>query len=142
MKKKGILREDAEIILRTMAKYPDFFIDHMMIQELDIHPVDEDENPIKNGVVTMISFLIFGCIPLLSYIVFLPANFSSSTLFAIACCLTILTLFVLGIIKGKLTDSGMIKSALLITVNGTLAAALSYAIGYGLSYVTNTRSAE
>ena len=30
-REKGVARKDAETILRTMAKYPRFFIDHMMV---------------------------------------------------------------------------------------------------------------
>lgn len=54
---KGISREDAEIILNTMAKYPDFFVDHMLIQELDIKPVEEGDSPVKNG--KFINYFIF-----------------------------------------------------------------------------------
>jgi len=136
--KKGIERKDAEIMLRTMAKYPKFFIDHMMVQELEIHPPDEDENPMKNGFVTLVSFLVFGCIPLLSYIIFVTF-LSQAALFGISCALTIVTLFILGVIKGKLTDSDKLSSGILITANGAFAAALSYAIGLGLSHLTNTR---
>ena len=34
----GMKHEHAETIIKTMALYPEFFIDHMMIQELDIQP--------------------------------------------------------------------------------------------------------
>ncbi|ETO28210.1 hypothetical protein RFI_08923 [Reticulomyxa filosa] len=74
---KGITKEDAEVILRTMAKYPDFFIDHMLIEELNIQPVEEHESAIKNGLATMASFLIFGSIPLLSYAVMAPIHLKS-----------------------------------------------------------------
>jgi len=140
--KKGINREDANLILRTMAKYPEFFVDHMMMQELEIPPVDEDESPLKMGFVTLLSFLIFGFIPLLAYVVLFPLNISSRNLFIIAIGLTIVTLILLGLLKGKLTGSNLLASALLITVNGALTAASSYAIGYGLSYVTNSRNSD
>lgn len=35
-REKGVSRKDAETILRTMAKYPRFFIDHMMVCEVKV----------------------------------------------------------------------------------------------------------
>ena len=48
-KEKGVSQKDAETILNIMAKYPDFFVDHMCVQELDIKPVEEGESPAKSG---------------------------------------------------------------------------------------------
>ena len=33
---KGISQPDAENIISTMSKYPEFFVDHMMVQELGL----------------------------------------------------------------------------------------------------------
>lgn len=62
---KGFSEEEAEHILRIMAKHRDFFIDHMMVEELGLMSPDEDESPMKNGLVMFLSFLTFGIIPLL-----------------------------------------------------------------------------
>ena len=59
-KNKGVAQQDAELILRTMSKYREFFINHMMIQELELQPPSGDESPAKGGVVTLLSFLCFG----------------------------------------------------------------------------------
>ena len=97
---KGIKKEDATTILRTMAKYPDFFVDHMMIQELDLNPPDMDASPIKNGVTTLISFLLFGCVPLLAYLIFEGVTLGGkSTKFIISIVLTLVTLAALGALK-------------------------------------------
>ena len=100
---KGISKEDATIILRRMAKYPDFFIDHMMIQELDIHPPDEDASPMRNGLITLFSFLVFGCVPLLAYLIFENVDFGDDydPKFLISIILTLITLAVLGGVKVK-----------------------------------------
>eukprot|EP00486_Rosalina_sp_Unknown_P008519 CAMPEP_0201580330 /NCGR_PEP_ID=MMETSP0190_2-20130828/43018_1 /ASSEMBLY_ACC=CAM_ASM_000263 /TAXON_ID=37353 /ORGANISM="Rosalina sp." /LENGTH=203 /DNA_ID=CAMNT_0048016169 /DNA_START=26 /DNA_END=633 /DNA_ORIENTATION=- len=44
-KTKGVSEQDAEVILRTMSKYKEFFINHMMIQELELQPPSGDEQP-------------------------------------------------------------------------------------------------
>ena len=40
-------KEDATTIITTMAKYENFFIDHMMVQELGMMSIDEDDSPAK-----------------------------------------------------------------------------------------------
>ena len=63
--KQGFSKEDAVQILHVMSKHKNFFIDHMMVQELGMMPPDEDESPLKSGIVMFLSFLTFGLIPLL-----------------------------------------------------------------------------
>jgi hypothetical protein len=36
---KGLSEEDATNIITTMAKYKDFFVDHMLVMELGLMPV-------------------------------------------------------------------------------------------------------
>mmetsp|Transcript_66836 Transcript_66836/g.106273 ORF Transcript_66836/g.106273 Transcript_66836/m.106273 type:complete len:293 (-) Transcript_66836:114-992(-) len=139
-KAKGIEHSDAELILRTMSKYRNFFIDHMLVQELSLHPPNGDEKPIKGGLVTLMSFLCFGCIPLLSYILFAQIEFDGfDPKFVISCCLTVISLFGLGVFKGKITDSSKIKSGAFIAFNGVLAAGAAYAIAFGLSHLTGVQ---
>eukprot|EP00052_Salpingoeca_macrocollata_P016698 m.134704 g.134704 ORF g.134704 m.134704 type:complete len:84 (+) comp20144_c0_seq1:700-951(+) len=65
-KEKGFREEEARSIITMMAQHKDFFIDHMMVQELGILPPDDDEpSPVKKGVVIFCSFLTFGLVPLL-----------------------------------------------------------------------------
>lgn len=139
--KRGVEYEDAKLILTTMAKYPDFFVDHMLIQELNIKPVDEADSPIWNGLVTMASFMVFGIVPLLSYVVLSFVNFPDyDPKFIISIILTLLTLATLGALKGKITESSIIKSSLFVTINGGLAAIASYAVGLLLSVITGVEN--
>jgi DNA damage-binding protein 1 len=39
---RGMSREDAELVITTMAKYKDFFVDVMMAQELELQVPEED----------------------------------------------------------------------------------------------------
>merc|ERR1712154_51139 len=67
---KGISEKDAKLILNTMAKYPEFFLNHMMMEELELDTSVIHDNPLKNGGITFVSFMVFGTVPLLSYIIF------------------------------------------------------------------------
>ena len=62
---KGLSRQDAEIVVRTMAKYEDFFVDRMVMDELEMMVPDPDDNPWFDGLVTFCSFVFFGIFPLL-----------------------------------------------------------------------------
>ena len=137
--KKGMSQIDAELILRTMVKYQDFFIDHMMIQELELQPPSGNEQPAKGGCVTLLSFMVFGCIPLISYVAFSEIDYDEGTTdpkFIISILLTAITLFCLGIFKAKLTDSNAWRSGLVISGNGILAAGAAYLIAFVLAEVT------
>mmetsp|Transcript_45321 Transcript_45321/g.75203 ORF Transcript_45321/g.75203 Transcript_45321/m.75203 type:complete len:295 (+) Transcript_45321:32-916(+) len=133
-RRKGISAKDAQIILQTMSKYKDFFVDHMMVQELNMQPPSGNEQPLKSGLVTLFSFLVFGFVPLLSYIFFQHIEFDSyDPKFVISCAVTGVTFFILGVFKAKITETSVMKSAIVIMVNGYLSALSAYVIAYGIS---------
>jgi VIT1/CCC1 family predicted Fe2+/Mn2+ transporter len=66
--KKGMSREHARAVVEIMSLYRDSFIDTMMVEELGLMPPDPGESPAKEGGVTFISFLLFGCVPILAYV--------------------------------------------------------------------------
>ena len=76
---RGFSEDEARKIVDIMARHKDFFLDHMMVevwvavppcrvaqghQELGLLPIDEDESPLKQGIVMFFSFLGFGFVPL------------------------------------------------------------------------------
>eukprot|EP00056_Hartaetosiga_gracilis_P010872 m.162237 g.162237 ORF g.162237 m.162237 type:complete len:385 (-) comp13405_c2_seq1:1354-2508(-) len=139
---KGFSQEEADTIMGIMCGHKDFFIDHMMVQELGLMPPDEDESPAKNGAVMFFSFLIFGLIPLISYLAFQTVDFGSEkkkedALFGIACALTACALFALGAIKSKFSSQSWFMSGLSVLFNGGLAAAAAYLIGFGLEQLVD-----
>eukprot|EP00051_Salpingoeca_urceolata_P016781 m.224981 g.224981 ORF g.224981 m.224981 type:complete len:283 (-) comp18780_c2_seq1:166-1014(-) len=104
---KGFTREDAETVIGIISKQKDFFIDHMMVQELGLMPPDLEESPVKQGVVMFVAFLIFGLIPLLAYVVLATVDFDGwDPRFFIACCLTAVALFVLGAVRIRTKRTG------------------------------------
>lgn len=54
-KSKGIEENDAKLIINTMAKYPDFFLDHMMVEELGLLPPSGQKR--KRRKQTIINFI-------------------------------------------------------------------------------------
>eukprot|EP00043_Microstomoeca_roanoka_P009521 m.90856 g.90856 ORF g.90856 m.90856 type:complete len:319 (+) comp14607_c1_seq1:771-1727(+) len=139
-KEKGITEEDATSIIRIMAKYREFFIDHMLVEELSLMPPDSSESPIKNGLVMLGAFLAFGLIPLLSYLILGEIHLGkhkSELLFPIACGMTALALFILGAIKSRFSTQTWFMSGLSVLLNGGVAAGAAYLIGFGLEHLVD-----
>ena len=61
LKSKGIDHDEAVIITETLAKNKKVLVDVMMIEELGLMSIDE--HPIKDAIVTFISFSLFGLMP-------------------------------------------------------------------------------
>ena len=137
---KGVSETDARIIINTLAKYPDAFLDHMMTEEVGLLPPSADQgfSPKKAGMVTMCSFMAFGSIPLLPYLAALipGLHMSPDLQLSIAIFMTLLTLFLLGAFKGRVVETGRAawwKSGMLMACNGSMAAIVGYACGWLIS---------
>ena len=128
---KGVSTEDAKLILTTLAKYKEFFVEHMMQVELGLMVPDPEDNPWHKGVVTFFAFLLFGSVPLIAYIAFATVpNISDHALFGVCIAFTAVAIFLLGAVKGKVAQSSIFVSGLLMTVNGGVAATASFLIGF------------
>jgi len=91
-KNKGIQEKDAKIIVDKMASHKEAFVDIMMVEELGMN--ENNEKPFKNALVTFFSFIIFGFIPLLIYVLAYIFSFKTN-LFLYAIIFTAITLFIL-----------------------------------------------
>lgn len=103
---KGVSKQDAKTIITTLSKYRKPFLDHMMVEELGLMPADENESvwaPALSGAVTMASFVFFGSVPLVPYLIALipGLGFSAQMQLISSITATVITLFALGAIKGQ-----------------------------------------
>jgi len=140
---------DARSVLETLAKYPDFFLDNMLVWELGLMPPDVEQSPpYVSGLVTFASFACFGSVPLLSYLMIIIPGLShthANTQFWLAVGFTLFTLAVLGAVKGYLVDkdhSAWWKSSIMMTLNGSFAAAVAYVMGYLLQRIVGASAAS
>eukprot|EP01080_Neovahlkampfia_damariscottae_P001947 gene1947-1455_t len=69
---KGLNRETASSMVELMSENKQAFVDVMMVQELGLKPVVDPWGPLKNGLINFGSFILFGIIPLLIYIIITP----------------------------------------------------------------------
>ena len=128
---KGMMEKDAKEIAKMIAKNKENAVDVMMTYEYGL--VGSNENPVKNSIFTLLSFIIFGFVPLLTYVLSPGMQNVTFSSFEAASFLTGITLFVLGAGKAKLTKRNFALSGIEMLVVGGLAAISAYYIGYALS---------
>lgn len=138
----GVAKEDAELILTTMAKYKTFFVKHMLVLELGLQAPEADDNsPWAKGAVTFGAFILFGSVPLLSYIIAAEAGVEGDLLFGLCILFTLATIFILGAVSGHFSQANIYHTGFFMMCNGGLAAAASYFIGWGLEEIVPDDSA-
>lgn len=127
---KGLTEENAREVVDIFAKKKEVIVDVMMVEELGLFK--DESSPFGNAATTFISFVVFGFVPLMSYVAteWLGLNWKQ---FPLACSLTALTLFALGAFKVRFTNRSWLGSGLEMTLVGGLAALTAFGIGYGLS---------
>lgn len=130
---RGMSHEDATIVITTMAKYKDFFVDIMMTQELQLQVPETDHvrESFNEGIIMFLSFATFGAFPLLGYVIF-PAVFPSANhdqLFAAACFVTGIVLFFLGSLKSIFSPSHWFLCGIETLLLGGACATIAFLIG-------------
>ncbi len=124
---KGISGPDARKMVDIISKHRKAWVDIMMVEELGI--LESDESPIKNAIVTFVSFCVFGFIPLAAFVLSSMFSFFEGWLFIAASILTALTLFTLGALKTRFTGRSWFISGLEMLAVGGIAAGAAYGIG-------------
>lgn len=126
---KGLSADDAIKVVNILSKYQRPWVDAKLGEEIGLYP--SKRSPIRNGVATFLSFVFFGFIPLIAYL--LIKNGVDSNAFLVASILTAGTLFFLGAMKHKVTGKNWIKAGSEMLLVGGIAAIVAYFIGFLLS---------
>ena len=141
---RGMNQEDAKMVINKMAKYPEFFVDIMMAEELQLQ-VPEDSHKcdsMKEGLVMFLSFAIFGSLPLLGYVI-IPLCFSDlpeEALFVSACVVTGLVLFIMGCVKSMFSATHWFISGTETLTLGGACATVAYVIGQYVEQQTGEKA--
>lgn len=130
--KAGISLDDARLVACTLAKYPKFWVEHMLLHEIGILPPSEEDSSWRSSTAMFVSFLLFGFVPILSYIVtgivFGQENLQHYGL-SVACIVTLATLYGLGFMKSKIVESDPVWGGLQMAFQGAVAGSISYLVG-------------
>ena len=124
--KKGFTENDATTMANLYKKNETYWVDFMMNHELEI-PDPRGDNPVMNGFMTFTSFIIFGAIPLLPFIIFTSGD--PKTVFQYSILGTFMALITLGLLKWKVVGSKLTTSLMEVVLVGGTAAAIAYYVG-------------
>ncbi|MBI4015052.1 MAG: VIT1/CCC1 transporter family protein [Candidatus Aenigmarchaeota archaeon] len=132
-RRKGFGAGEARRIASLIAVDTKAAVDVLMAEKHGV--VESVISPTKNALYTFASFVVFGFLPLLTYVanMLVPGIFDDA--FAAATLLTAATLFALGAMKVFITSRSWLASGIEMLIVGGVAAASAYAIGYWLASV-------
>lgn len=123
---KGFKGELLEKVVDTITADKDRWVDVMMKEELEM--AAETKSPLAMGTVTFLSFLLFGFVPLVVYVVDYIRPLASN-LFLISSILTGVCFVIIGWLKCAVTDTSKIRGIAETLILGGAAATLSYFVG-------------
>ena len=129
-----LLTESEEGFLKAICVY----------KEIGVVGGDDDNeggaSPIISALVTFGAFLVLGGIPMLGY-AFSFGHYRDDAaidaVFWVSIALFFVTLFILGAVKGVITNVPWWKSGVSITVQGGITTLAAFAIGYGFDQLAD-----
>lgn len=120
---EGVSAEDAKTMANLLVKYPNAYHKTMVEKELGLQ-INPDTVHINEALTMGVSYIIGSIFPLIAYF-FLPIR----TALPVSLALTVLALVIVGIIKGRLANINLVRSALEVVVVGTASALGGYFLG-------------
>jgi VIT1/CCC1 family predicted Fe2+/Mn2+ transporter len=120
---KGFTKPQAEQLISIYSTNPKYWVDFMMNQELEL-PNPEKDDPYKMSLVTFCSFITFGFIPLIPYVFF-----QGKFLFIASIFMTAFSLFLIGIMRWRVSKQGFVRSVGEMLLLGGAAATVAYLVG-------------
>lgn len=125
---KGFEGEILETIVSTITADKDRWVDVMMKEELEMS--EETKSPLAMGGVTFLSFLLFGFIPLLVFVLdYFEMMEDRNQLFLYSSVLTGLVFMIIGYLKALVNQTRIARSILETFFLGAAAATLAYLVG-------------
>jgi vacuolar iron transporter family protein len=131
-KNKGFEEPLLSQFIQNITSDKEKWVDLMMKEELN--QMEDDKSPFKIGLVTFLSFLTIGLIPLSIYVLDLILN-SIQNLFLWSSILTAMGFILVGYLKSKVTETSVGKGIAETLILGTLAALVAYFVGDFLEHL-------
>ena len=122
---EGLPREQAEQVARGLAANPNVFLRTKVEKELGLSP-DAGGAALGDALVVGLTYLGAAVVPLWPYL-FLPL-ITPALVTSLVC--TLVALFALGVIKGKVARMSLLRSGVQVAVVGSVSAAIGFAIGH------------
>lgn len=124
---RGFSGKVLEQITDVIHQDKDHFVDVVMAEEKQMLP--DKKTPVMMGLVTYVSFILIGLIPLTIYLFNLYVGTSEDNLFIISTILAAGAFAFVGFLKGVVTESSRIRAVGETLALGAVAAGLAYFLG-------------
>jgi VIT1/CCC1 family predicted Fe2+/Mn2+ transporter len=124
---KGFEGELLDQVVEVITADKDRWVDVMMKEELNM--TREEKSPFAMGLMTFLSFVLIGVIPLIAYVWDYSTDQNSNQLFELSILLTSLVFIGIGWLKSYVAQTSHIRSVLETLFLGAAAATLSYFVG-------------
>ncbi len=126
--RKGFTGELLEKVVEVITGDKKQWVDTMLLEELHIIP--EQTSPAKAGVMTFVSFVLAGFVPLSSYVLSYFIPFFAKYAYLVSVSLTFATIFAVGSLRVYVTGKRWWASGLEMLIVGGATAVVAYFIGY------------
>ena len=123
---KGYSDVDTDAYMSLLKRNNSYHKEWLLLHNDGLYSNDAD-NPAVNGLITFISFTLFGILPLLPYIVF--SSLEAYDIWYISCFMTLVALVLLGILRYVATKEILYRCVLETCFIGFMAALVSYLVG-------------
>ncbi|OHD57092.1 MAG: hypothetical protein A2Y33_09205 [Spirochaetes bacterium GWF1_51_8] len=133
-RRKGLEGEQLDKMVEIVTANKELWIETMMHEELGMME-DGETSPIKSSIVTFLSFVIAGFMPLAAYVFASYIPVFRQNLFLSASVITGATLFAVGALRQRITAVKWYLGGLEMLLVGGLSAAVAYFVGFLLKTI-------
>lgn len=123
---KGFSSEDAYQLASIYQHNQDYWLDFLMNQKLELSD-PRGENEYLTGLTTFLSFMVFGAVPLLPFLVQSEGYPQEAFFYSVIGTATALVM--LGLLKWRVIGSNLIASLFEVLFVGGIAAVIAYLVG-------------
>ena len=121
--RKGFTKNQAANLVEIYATNPTYWTEFMMNHELQM-PNPEGNNAVSMAFATLLSFLVFGFIPISPYVLF-----GERSTFGMSILATATALSILGVIRWRVAQQSALRSIGEVLFLGGAAAVTAYVVG-------------
>ena len=125
-REKGFDGETLDKIVEVITSDKDRWVNVMMKEELGM--TLEEKSPLRIGLVTYLSFLLIGFIPLLVYVLDYISPLHQNP-FLFSSLLTGLSFMIIGVLKSYITQTSILRGMIETLLLGVVAALVAYYVG-------------
>jgi len=129
-KNKGLTGKLLDEVVKVITSDKEVWVEEMMHGEFGMTP--EKNSPLSAGLITFVSFLIIGSIPLIPFIIPQSAVSIGISPFLLTCFLTSVAFVIIGLTKSFINQTSGIWAIFETLLLGGAAALIAYYAGYFL----------